>query len=292
VIIFVVHQGSLRYLKYCLRQLRVVCRTEKILWLGASKEIKIPGVVSLSLNSYSTAAKEFGTHYRHRSSNSVAFELFCFQRWFYIAEAAKQMGFVDEPILCLDSDALLYRVPSFGPSSEVDLATCRRTGPQYTWFKNLNVLEQFCRFMANSFTDPGHGLELDQFFVTKDSPLADHGGNVCDMHLLGLFSLTLGVAYRDLESRGDDSGIFYDDNLNVVGEFESERGSEGPKRVVWKNGLPHGVRNHVLIPFGGLHFQGGLKKRMSEFMSRPTPDELFVTWLKILSRGFRRKRKR
>lgn len=244
-------------------------------WVGDGAEPPVPGVFSHSFGASRKRARAFEGIYKHRSSNSAAFELFCFQRWFAILETAQALGLFNEPILCLDSDVLLYRVPEFDERSGVDLATCRRSGPQFTWFRNLSVLGRFCEFIEQAFADPRRSVALDTFYETKVSPLEFHGGNVCDMHLMGLFALELGPRYRDLESVGDDCGVRYDDNLNVQNGFESERGTEGPKRIFWRDGLPHGRRDGRLVAFGGLHFQGGLKGRMVEFLTaRKKPSEV------------------
>ena len=177
------------------------------------------------------------------------------------------MGLTETPLLCLDSDALLYRIPYFDRRSGVDLATCRRSGPQYTWFGSLRVLERLCASIQRSFADPDTFAALDLYYANKISPLRFHGGNVCDMHLLGLFSLEMGARYRDLENAGDDRGIRYDNNLSDLDGFEGERGVAGPKQIIWRDGLPHGRRAGELVTLGGLHFQGGLKRRMIEFLT-------------------------
>jgi hypothetical protein len=206
-----------------------------------------------------------------------------------VQEVAEALRRPDDALLCLDSDALLFQAPKFNPGCSIELATCRRTGPQYTWFRDLSILKRFCSFIQESFTDPSLSAKLDSFYETKASPLAFHGGNVCDMHLLGLFSLQLGPHYRNLETVGDDFGIRYDNNLNDLDGYVGEHGTAGPKRILWGGRLPHGMRDGKLIPLGGLHFQGGLKKRMVEYLTvRKTPREIALVLVRKIFRTAKR----
>jgi hypothetical protein len=221
---------------------------------------------SAFLSSFEKGSKQFEKKYIYLSCNSYQFTIFDFQRWFYASEYAESLK-IEGEILCIDSDAMVYNDFSDVLRTGELLANTDFTGPQYTLFRNRKVLADFCSFIDDYFTDPAKLESLKEFYRTKKSPLRNHGGNLCDMHLLGLYALSLGKQYRNLLSEP----AVYDDCFNKSEGFRVRKGRDH-KLVLRKKKKLFILKGEQLVPVAGLHFQGGDKKFIPEFY---TGDHIF-----------------
>ena len=65
-----------------------------------------------SLTEATQPSERWAKKYRHSSSNAIAYERFCLQRWLVLAEAIRPLSLPDDAgIIVLDSDILLFRDP-------------------------------------------------------------------------------------------------------------------------------------------------------------------------------------
>ncbi|QXE92324.1 hypothetical protein KP001_07325 [Geomonas subterranea] len=212
----------------------------------------------------------FRANYVHRSTNPEAFELFCWERWFYLRNFMRKEQ--ADSVLYLDSDVLLYSsledirrcydgvdwecglsVPPGGPAS----------GHISYWTRE--AIEDFCQFAAASFLEGCASQIYDQKWQQH---LADGvPGGVCDMTTIELFYqsnrcriLNLAAPYR---------GNVFDHNINFgdnaePGEYVVEGGI---KKVSFKGGAPFLCRaeNGQMDRAHALHFQGSAKRLIRNF---------------------------
>jgi len=212
----------------------------------------------------------FRRNYVHRSTNPPQFELFCWERWFYLRNFMRKEQ--ANSALYLDSDVLLFSsleqiqqgyagvdwecgltVPPGGPAS----------GHISYW--TLNTIEDFCRFAAESFLDSCASQIYDQ----KWQQHLAHGvpGGVCDMTTIELFYqsnrcriLNLAAPYKN---NVFDHNINFGDN-SEPGQYVVEGGI---KKVTFSGGAPFLSRteNGETDRAHALHFQGSAKRLTRKF---------------------------
>lgn len=163
---------------------------------------------------------------------------------------------IQGPIICFDSDILIFEnVFDDLAKQGIDLATTRELGPAFTFFGHPKILQGLLSFFYEAYQNPQVLNRLQEIFRTGISPFFLQGKYVSDMHLLGLY-------YRNLDRKVD---LFeYSPKMVFDYAFHSAEGfSWNPykriKRIRWKDGKPHGLRQGVLVQFAGLHFQVGTK---------------------------------
>ena len=103
--IIIVHCGNSFYLEPILRQNRYFNPDNRICLISDKSTSRIAHAEHFLIDDYMSSAKEFQKIYRHYSVNTVAFELFCFQRWFCVLDFIKEQKM--EHFVCIDSDYLL-----------------------------------------------------------------------------------------------------------------------------------------------------------------------------------------
>ncbi len=204
-------------------------------------------------------------NYVHLSTNSEKFEYQCLERWIDIYEHVNITKY-SGPIVHTDSDTYLNCRIDGLTLQKYDLANVGLTGPQFLYFKNKSVLKRFIEFFLEFYEDSNKTTTIKDFFKSKVSDLPWHGGNVCDMHFLGLFSLSLKERYSDFNS------IFTNGYFEVhIGELEGFKRNPyfGIKQVFKSiSGVPFGFKNGVKVALLGQHFVGNLKVFMWDFCTK------------------------
>lgn len=103
--IIIVHRGANSYLKYVIKQAE---KSGNLVYLLGDDSNRHMCKNWYSIYDYSSEKlKIFQDSYVHMSSLDKQFELFCFERHFYIYEFAIRNGFDD--IVMMDSDVMLYK---------------------------------------------------------------------------------------------------------------------------------------------------------------------------------------
>ena len=102
--IIIVHCGNSFYLEPILRQNRYFNPDNRICLISDKSTSRIAHAEHFLIDDYMSSAKEFQKIYRHYSVNTVAFELFCFQRWFCVLDFIK-----DAPLPLLRHDVTGYK---------------------------------------------------------------------------------------------------------------------------------------------------------------------------------------
>lgn len=254
--VFYVHRGNPFYLKYSLAQSGERFPDARLVLLGDASNRPLAVLAEHHfLADYLNGAEDFESRYIHMSPNSRAFELFCFQRWFVIAEFVMRHR-VTGPVLYLDSDVLVYEDVFLEMADRgVSLATTRVLGPAFTYFGDSQVLFGFADYILQTYRDPARIAGLKNMYETGLTPFFLQGRYVSDMHVLGLFAKTQ-----------KNTVDLFDGLPNVAFDYAfhtAEGFSFNPykriKRIWWVDGQPFGRRSGRLVRFGGLHFQVGTK---------------------------------
>jgi len=257
------HYGNPAYLKYALKQARHYNPDSPIYLLGDKKNNKYPFVTHVSANSLEAATQQFRGIYKHRSNNSEQYELICFLRWFYIRAFCEANNI--EAFIYLDSDVLCYQ--NFSELSPLPGDTrMANTGddtgmPAFTYFRNLQVINDFCDHLVHYYSDPDAIATLDRLY----QPFIDDPqmmGGISDMALFHLYFHDYPEGTLKIDLIGDDMAV--DTNINVSTGYEMENGI---KKIYWQDNLPYGknIASGKFIRFVTLHYQGRAKDAMRQY---------------------------
>ena len=165
--IIVLHKGSSDYLKICLAQAKFSNPNSRIILLGdESNELlaKQAGAEHYLICNYFSKALEFEKIYKHYSTNSYNFELFCFQRWFVVDEFINSEGL--DKFLHIDSDVLLYA--DFSKELEfIDFInnydlTYSHASAHTSFFNSRRALCEFCNFIFEIFSDDSFVAQFEK----------------------------------------------------------------------------------------------------------------------------------
>lgn len=255
-----VHKGDASYLKQVLAHNYAFNKSADIYLLGDEKNSSYANVKHYPIKNYSRSANEFADIYRHMSTNSYEFELFCFQRWFVINEFAQSMKL--ESFLCLDSDVLLYCNVNdiFSHFVDYDFTISQRHSPHITLF-NRQSLADFCNYLTQLYTRPEY---IERFTNTfNEFSREKRLGGICDMSAFFLYPEDVSENVKDVSEKVDE--FYFDSNLNESDGFEM---SGGLKKIYWKDNLPFAkhIETGLLVQLLGLHFQGATKWKLHKFV--------------------------
>lgn len=270
--IFFMHKSNSDYLKYSVNQARV-SNPRSIVFLAGDEENNVyPDLQHLMIDAYPEGSQKFESVYEHLSTNSVGFELFCFQRWFVLLEIMKSR---DLPLVFFaDSDLMIY-----GDISEEEkklgdyqMAYCcphrqgdfRWTASAHASYWTQEGLTRFCDFMLEMYT--GEGLaklqEKWEWQQSKGMP-----GGVCDMTLLYLFYEKYQGDIRNLLEIRDSATFDLSVNVSENVEVDEYQVADGYKSFDWKDNMPYAshLKKKVPIRFNTIHFQERAKLLMHKF---------------------------
>lgn len=258
-----VHRGSQEYLSTALCQARQW--NPKVILLGDTSNKQL-GSEHYRYDSLFGRASHFDSLYRHMSTNSRGFELFCIQRWFVLAGLMRLHDY-DEIFYC-DSDVMLYCDVS-GPGrilgSHLAAYAMAREQSNYRWSAAGHVsywtepgLDRFCDFIYHTYDHRLNKLkEKWNWHQRTKTP-----GGICDMTLLWLFSRENEIP---ILTRVHDDATF-DENINISeNHLPNEYHMYGEhKEITWHDRQPYGYNLMLQKPvrFNALHFQGTAKKLM------------------------------
>jgi tetratricopeptide (TPR) repeat protein len=235
-----VHWGAPDHLALSIAQAQRAAPDSPVVVIG-DRWNRYRGVEHALIRDHLAAAEVFARRYVHRSENDFSYELFCFQRWFILADWARANGV--EILLALDSDVLLFeragklaqrlngRAAGFAGPLGPQLAALTQEG-----------LDALC-------------AHYDAFY--RAEAWRGARAQISDMTLLPDFFARLPAA--DLNA---DPGLaFIDGNIRLAEGFVLQ---DGMKALVFENGRPIGVdAAGQPRPFAALHFQGVAKRKMA-----------------------------
>jgi hypothetical protein len=276
-----IHSGHAWYLPYALHQAKWASPQSEVVLLGRDHGVEGTRTISLDALPLSSLAKDFRRAYVHMSTNSEAYEFFCFQRWFCLLEFMRLNG--TEVAFYFDSDILLYSsTEEIAMSHGADgiagayLIDQQEMGPMQVsasahasyWTRGL--LEDFCHFVVACYEGNEHTEILKrkwQWHLATNAP-----GGVCDMTALYLFwtANTARVANLAISRAGATCDL----NINYGSNYAKDeyKVAGGRKKVTFIGNAPTLERTDgqpSLVRAHALHFQGGAKAYMPWYYRGP-----------------------
>jgi hypothetical protein len=266
-----VHQGSAEHLRYALRAAADSNPQADVFLLGDETNRDFPCTKHYNSADFFASAAEFGRYYQHFSANTVAFELFCFQRWFILRDFSRALGL--EKIFYLDSDVLLFadlaaEWPKFSASTfTLSEGSCGHN----SFWNGVAPLDDFCRFVIDAYRQPENAAACEIFNFGKEYLRRYQAGGVCDMTLFRFYKQRHpGIVG---ETAGIINGATYDDNLSsaVQQGIRYQTSPFGIKRIYWRGRLPYGrTSQEETVCFHTLHVQGDKKRYIGRIYKRET----------------------
>lgn len=219
------------------------------------------------ISDYWEGAKRFAQYYVHLSTNHRDFELFCIQRWYVLAEWMQANE--QDRVLYLDSDVLLFcnAEEQWRPFEGCALTLALGTSPATSYF-TLQGLNAFLDYVDSIYV--GQNSVLKEFYrIYTEMQAQSLAGGICDMTLFKFFKEQVRhVRVGEMTER--HNGSTWDHNLNSGDDYFMLT-TQGPKAIEWKRGQPYCRLQRdggQLIRFNSLHFQGGAKKWIPEYLRR------------------------
>lgn len=194
--------------------------------------------------------------YQHRSPNTILFERFCIERWFYLYQLMKKRDW--QQCWVFDSDTLLYANFDILAQNYQDHGiTINGFSPHATYIHDRGALERFCEWVVQVYRHPE---KLDQ----RITDLGWGVPGISDMTLLTDFG-------REMETVGDNSqrtdfGLID----NNVGMPQGVVYANGMKVISLRRGVPYVESSDGdLVALNLIHFQGAAKKWMPQYAQVP-----------------------
>lgn len=259
-----IHKGASPYLPYALHQARAYNPGARVVLIGdeaacslARPEERVP------LSKYMESADAFARTYKNLSTNTVGFELFCFQRWFALRDWMRAEGV--ERLVYLDTDALCYT----DLTAESDrlrgagMTVVEGTGTWVTFLHDLSLFDALCSFMSTMFTEKlAHYEAVYADYQTRGVP-----GGICDMWAFQDFAAANHTRIVDLFEVVN--GAIYDTHMLTPSGFRMDGEI---KAITFEGDRPYGTRveDGARIRFHVLHFAGGSKRFIFRYVTRAT----------------------
>jgi hypothetical protein len=221
----------------------------------------------------------FCSHYRHMSSNSTEFELFCWKRWYYLL-SYMEAEHIDR-VLYLDSDVLVYYSTDYllNHYSSV-LKACALMIPQqdhqsFSWCVSGHIsywtkaaLKEFCSFILDSFESAekySHYCRKWEWHNECGSP-----GGICDMTTLYLFWRSNQASITNFAE--EYVGGVFDMNFSLSLNYRENEYvlKNGHKAVEFVDGKPVFFRDKDgRVNAHAIHFQGHAKNLIPSYYNGP-----------------------
>lgn len=278
-----VHRGNPFYLKYAVAQARETQPDARLYLLGDETNRWIEPECWHPLELYGGRATRFESRYVHLSPNDRQFELFCIQRWLYLAEFVERES-VQGPVACIDSDSLIYSsLNDRFAGQDFDLALTRQIGPAFTLFRDPGIVAGLAGFIESAYSTPDVLTTLKKIYNEGISPFWLKNRYVSDMHLLGLYGRTIRKTV-DLAEPWDGHVFDYAFGLDEGYAYNPY------KRIkrIWRdrNGF-YSERGARKFYFSGLHFQVGAKVFLPQYYTagRKFADRHYYAYVKWRGRA-------
>ncbi|MEO8576177.1 MAG: hypothetical protein ABI556_05740 [Gemmatimonadales bacterium] len=217
------------------------------------------------------AAEPFRNAYVHASTNDLQFERFCFERWFLLESfigANKYTRFVHA-----DSDLMFFCAINeyFGRLGDAACGSGRigAFSGHLLMVQDVRMLSDFCRFMLDMYLDPELFSRFYLIYLRHRATGAE--GGLCDMSALTTFIETGRTSHYQLNQIVD--ATIFDQSIRdarLADRTEPFRMTNGRKELTMSDGAAwftalDGRRIRALT----VHFQGGAKAMMRQFMQSP-----------------------
>jgi hypothetical protein len=257
--VILIHKGSQDYFKSVIQQAST--HNNDVIVLGDC-DFKLGRF--FNIREYYKMASEFESVYENFSTNGKESELICFSRWFILKDFMQRNNI---PIaLHLDTDVLLYAnaEDEWKKFNQFDFTLSHRCCGSNSFF-TLEGLSNLCNFMLGVYknkTSYEYDKITSHYFIRQKHGLS---GGVCDMTLIEFYS------YQHCGKIGEMMHIIensaYDHNINESDQY-FRMSPKGIKDVRFDGNTPYCFSERLKKPvqFNTLHFQGGAKRFIPEYL--------------------------
>jgi len=274
--IIFIHKGDSWFLPYALHQAITHNPDDTILLSDQPPQKHFKGIHQVTFNDSDTVeVAHFKQSYKHMSTNSVEFEIFCWLRWFHLLDLMKKENITSA--FYLDTDVMLYAsaCEMFNHFSESGELWCGFSIPEHaddsldwtasghTSYWTLESLEDFCKFITQSFSDPIHLAKYNKKWSWHQKNNVP--GGICDMTTLFLFWREYSSKINNFAKTQNKCVIDHNANLSLnysEQEYLMNRRIKAIKTIDGK-GYFHRIAQNDSIRAFSIHFQGGAKKYMA-----------------------------
>jgi hypothetical protein len=274
--------GDAQHLPYTFWQARHWAGSSPLILLGDKANRHYRGLEHVPIRDFASTVPRLRDLYAHISSNTEEFEFLCLARWLVMGEYAKRQGLRE--FLYLDSDVLLFESPA---SMQARLSPCRLAvawngsledgksvvGPATTWIRDQGVLSELGESILSFYGDPS---EVARVQGSLTETIQKKLGGWSDMNFLSRYAYTLGGAVVNLWSPSADSSV----DMNIF-QGSGFRCRDGLKDIKFRDGQPYGFYEPTQrwVRFATLHFGGASKKKMHQYLGRPSDPSLIYARL-------------
>ena len=279
-----IHQGNDDYLSVALRCARRSNPEADIFLIGDESNDIFDFVRHYNIKEYSDGASQLAKVYKHFSSNSYQFELFCIQRWFVLRDFMHRQNLSD--CFYADSDVLIFAdlKTEWQKFSRFDFTLSDGTFAGEPFWNSREALDSFCSFVENIYSRKDQ-LHYDKMInVWEEIRHSGNAGGICDMTFFGFYKIAhpeiVGETTAIIDDSTYDNSITSCRNGDVVFVMRG-----GIKKIFWVSGddrpwgLLQGSKDRF-VAFNSLHFQGRAKLHMERVFLRKKMRPSFIFFLK------------
>jgi len=263
-----------------------------VILLGDKANRHYRGLEHVPIRDFASSVPRLRDLYVHISSNTAEFEFLCLARWLVMAEYARRQGLRE--FLYLDSDVLLFESPA---SMQARLSPCRLAvawgggledgksvvSPATTWIRDEGVLSELGESILSFYGDPS---EVARVQGSLTEAIGKKLGGWSDMNFLSRYVYAQGDAAANLWNPSADSLV----DINIF-QGSGFRCRDGLKDIELRDGQPYGFYEPTQrwVRFASLHFGGASKKKMHQYLGRPSDRSLIYARLsERVQKGLRR----
>jgi len=261
--VVLIHKSFQNYVKYSIMQ---ASKNNKVYLLGdVNSNLNVENFEFINYNGLLSGCDEFRSKYVHLSTNSLEYELFCYQRWYILRNFMREKNL--DIVFYIDSDVLLFInvEKEWEKFKQFDMTLLHRTAA-ISSFITYEGVNNFCNLLDSIYDNknsyPFKKIE-SHFMVRQKFGLA---GGVCDMTLLEYFHYNAecgGGPGRIGEMMVIIDDSTYDHNINAKDQDFSFKNGVKEVKILNKTPYVYSEKMKKDIKFNSLHFQGGSKHLMA-----------------------------
>lgn len=274
-----VESFSKSVLGICIRQAASIHSGVPILLIG-DRDPKRPDLCEfVAMDRLQFVSRDLESNYRHTSTNDLAYELFCIERWLLLAELMRERGYT--ACIHLDSDVLAFAnlwdelrrefsqaevgccQLDFAALSTSPILKAEKFCSMHTAYLKRSPLEAFCLFVHRVFSNSNQWKTHEQFC----QPFLDGGiiSGLNDMSLWSEFLYQTEERWEVTNLCGVIRGATVDFNSNASLGYEMN----GALRLYdWINHMPHArsLDGGEPVRHRTIHCQGAAKQHLSRLV--------------------------
>jgi hypothetical protein len=259
------------------------------------KKVNLIPVDKIISGARSSELNEFCSHYRHMSSNSMEFELFCWKRWYYLLYYM-ELEHIDR-VLYLDTDVLInYPTDYLLNHYSSIMKPCALMIPQqdhrnFSWcvsghssFWTRAALQEFCGFASDSFASAEKFSLYSQKWKWHNETCSP--GGICDMTTLYLFWRSNQMSITNLAEEYEGGVLDMNFSLSLNYRENEYVLKDGHKAVEFVDGKPVFFRDKDgRVKAHAIHFQGNAKDLIPSCYQGPMFRQHATRTAKKLAKG-------